>query len=152
MLLVKAVEPAPPHCLALFTYPAPFDVIAFTTIEVRQPRYLYEGRSHALWFCDAHEEGVYRWFETAFMVLPLIDERREINPFALAPTDEDAKGAFAPMLAGRQVAWEPLPFNQGDEDPFLERWMQWLAGAATSTLQHPHSMPEPSGGRYRRPT
>lgn len=49
------------------------------------------------------------------------DKMRETTPFALAPTDEDAKGTFTPVLTGHQVAWEPLPFNQGDEDQFLER-------------------------------
>lgn len=153
-LLIGRIQPAPPNCLAIFDYPAPFDVIAFTTIKVLQPlnRYQYEGRSHSLWFCDAYEEGVYRWFETAFMISPLIARMNTINPFALAPTDEDARVSFAPMLAERQIAWEPVPFDQGDEEQFLERWIHWLTGAATGSLQNPRSMPEQSGGRHRHPT
>jgi hypothetical protein len=69
-LSVDAILPAPPRCLAAFGGSPAFDVIAYTTITVQKTRdrYGYEGRSHSLWFCDAHDEGVYRWFETAFMI------------------------------------------------------------------------------------
>ena len=45
----------------------PFALIAYSAIAVRKPRdrFGYEGRSHSWWFCDAHHEGVSRWFETA---------------------------------------------------------------------------------------
>ncbi len=54
-LIVDAIDRAPADCLAAFDYSAPFDVSAFSAISVRKPRdgYGYEGRSHALWFCDA---------------------------------------------------------------------------------------------------
>lgn len=51
----------------------------------------------------------------------------------------------------RQVAWQPLPFDKGDGEQFIERWMNWFAEAAAGTLSHPSSMPEDSGGRYRYP-
>jgi serine/threonine-protein kinase len=152
-LFTDPTKSAPPQCLAAFDGPPAFDVIAHTTIAVRKPRdsYGYEGRSHSLWFCDAHDEGVYRWFETAFMVTPLIPAIRSVNPFALSPTDEEAAKAFAPIISEHQVAWEPLPFDQGDEEQFIERWIGWLAEATSGGLRSPSRMPEDSGGRHRSP-
>lgn len=152
MLAVDILRSATPNCLAAFGRRPAFDVIAYTSIAVRKPRdqYDYEGRSHSLWFCDAQIEGVYRWFETAFMVQPLIPERSTIDPFALPPTDNMAAGAFSPVISSRQLGWEPLAIDQGDEDQFTERWLIWFAEAVSGKLRHPHSMPENSGGHYRR--
>ncbi|HBY96769.1 MAG TPA: hypothetical protein DEP84_22950 [Chloroflexi bacterium] len=138
--------------MAVIGRPPAFDVIAYTAIAARKPRdqYDYEGRSHSLWFCDAHDEGVYRWFEMAFMVQPLVRERFSLDPFALPPTEEAAARAFSPAISARQVAWEPLPFDQGDEEQFIERWLGWFAEAVDGTLRHPSHMPENSGGRCRR--
>ncbi len=153
-LSVDSIQPAPPKCLAAFGGPPAFDVIAHTTIAVHKPRdqYDYEGRSHSLWFCDAYDEGVYRWFETAFMIMPLIALTSTVNPFALSPTDEEAAEAFSPTMAERQVAWEPLPFDQGDEEQFIERWLGWFAAAVSGTLRNPSHMPENSGGHHRGPS
>lgn len=99
-LSVDPTQPTPPKCLAAFSGPPAFDVIAHTAIAVRKPRdrYDYEGRSHSLWFCDAYDEGVYRWFETAFMIMPLIPLASSVNPFALSPTNEEAAEAFSPTM------------------------------------------------------
>lgn len=153
-LSIDPIKPTPPECLAAFGGPPAFDVIAHTAITVHKPRdrYQYEGRSHSLWFCDAYEKDVYRWFETAFMIMPLIPAISNINPFALSPTNEDAAEAFSPTMAERQVAWEPLPFDQGNDEQFIERWLGWFAGAVSGTLHNPPSMPENFGGRHRRPS
>jgi len=129
----------------------PFDVIAYGTIAARKTRdrFGYEGRSHSLWFCDAHDAGVYRWFEMAFMIHPLKHEMAYVNPFALAPTDKDAASVFANSITARQIAWEPIPFDQGEEEKFIERWLGWFADAVDGTLRHPSHMPEESGGRHR---
>lgn len=149
-LTVDSVRPSPAECLATFHRPPPFDVIAYATITVRQPRdrHAYEGRSHSLWFCDTHDEGVYRWFETAFMLGVWVPMRGTIDPFALPPTDEKAAGAFAQIIADRQIAWKPLPIDQGEEEQFIERWLGWFAAAVTGALRHPPQMPEHSRGRY----
>jgi serine/threonine-protein kinase len=140
-------------CLAVFDYEPAFDVVAYSEISVRKPRdrYDYEGRAHSLWFCDAHDQGVYRWYELAFMVMPSIPERFTLDPFALAPTEQHAGAAFSPVMDVRQIAWQPIPFDQGEEWKFIERWMEWFAAAADGSLSHPASMPENSGGRHRRP-
>lgn len=152
-LVVDEVRTAPADCLAAFDYDPPFDVIAYTGIAARKPRdrYDYEGRAHSLWFCDAHEEGVYRWYELAFMVSPLIAQRSTLEPFALPPTDEYAGNTLTPVTDVRQIAWQPVPFDQGDEEQFIERWLAWFAAAADGSLSHPRTMPEDSGGRFRAP-
>lgn len=152
-LVIDPVKPAPAECLAAFNYHAPFDVIAYSAIAACKPRdrYDYEGRAHSLWFCDAHEEGIYRWYELAFMVCPLVGERRAVDPFALPPTDKDAAATFTPMVHVRQLAWQPIPFDQGEEQQFIERWLGWFAAAADGTLSLPSKMPENSGGRFRPP-
>jgi serine/threonine-protein kinase len=151
-LIIDPIQAAPADCLTAFGYTPPFDVIAYTTLAARKPRdrYDYEGRSHSLWFCDAHDEGVYRWYELAFMVQPLISERSTLEPFALPPTDKNAAGAFMPIMDIRQIAWQPLPFDQGNEEQFIERWLTWFAAAVDGSLRHPSHMPEQSGGRFRQ--
>ncbi|MBI4197684.1 MAG: protein kinase, partial [Chloroflexi bacterium] len=152
-LVVDPVLSAPADCLAAFHYEPPFDVIAYTAIAARKSRdrHGYEGRAHSLWFGDAQAEGVYRWYELAFMVSPLVPARFTLDPFALAPTDEYAARALTPVIDVRQIAWQPLPFDQGDEEQFMERWVTWFAAVADGTLSHPSSMPEKSDGRFRPP-
>ena len=128
-------------------------MIAYSAIAARKPldQYDYEGRAHSLWFCDAHDEGVFRWHELAFMISPMVSQRSTVEPFALPPTDKYAGRALAPLTDVRQVAWQPLPFDQGDEEQFIERWLDWFAAAAAGSLSYPSYMPENSGGRYRFP-
>jgi len=150
-LAVDSIQAAPPDSLARHGSLPAFDVIAYSAIAARKPRdrYDYEGRSHSLWFCDAHDEGVYRWYELAFMVQPLIPQRFTLDPFALPPTNADAAGALSPAITTRQMAWGPIPIDQGDEGPFIERWIGWFASAVSGALDHPSMMPEQSGGRWR---
>ena len=132
MLGFDVISQAPPESLAAFDYSAPFDVIAYSAIVVRKPKdhYDYEGRAHSLWFCDAQDEGVYRWYELAFMVQPMIPERFTLDPFALSPTDSASAKCFTPVVTARQVAWQPIPIDQGEERQFIERWISWFAAAA----------------------
>ena len=81
-LIVDNPQQAPPDCLAAFDYEAPFDVIAYSAIAVLRPRDRsgYKGRVHSLWFCDPKEEGVFRWYDLAFMVTPSIPQRFSCDP------------------------------------------------------------------------
>lgn len=129
-----------------------FEVIAHATIEVRIPpdRYRHEGRSHSFWFCDAQEAGALRWYETAFMISPMIPKRSRVDPFALPPSEEAGK-ALSNGITEFQVAWPFSPLEAGNDDEFLERWMFWFAQAAQNQLSHPSSMPERNpGGSWRR--
>lgn len=150
-LQVDPVERAPSDSLAAYDYAPTFDVIAYSAIEARKPRdpYDYEGRSHSLWFSDAHDPEVYRWFELAFMVQPIVAQRFTLDPFSLPPTDKDAANALTQVVTVRQVAWPPIPFDQGEEEQFIDRWIGWLVDASMGTLSHPRSMPETTEGKWR---
>lgn len=125
------------------TWKPKFEVIAYASIEIRVPpdRYGHEGRGHSLWFCDAQETGVFRWYETAFMISPLIPKRARINPFPLSPGEEAGK-ALRPGIAEYDVAWPFTPIDRGNDAEFLERWMSWLAAAATGASHCPSPLPE----------
>lgn len=129
--------------------PPAFDVVAHAQISVTIPvRQSYGGRSHSLWYCDAREEGRFRWFETAFMAL--IRERGTLAPFALDP-GEDAAQALWRGLGSHQVAWPFEPVHAGGLEEFVDRWASWFADAASGRLRHPRSMPErPAENTWRR--
>ena len=93
-------------------FPASFDVVAYSTIIFRIPRDASgdEGRAHSLWYCDALEQGVFRWYETAFMISPFIAERFLMDPTALPP-GEDSFGALSNVTTTRQVAWPFSPIE-----------------------------------------
>lgn len=135
-------------------YHPPFEVVAYSCITVGFPpdQSGYEGRSHSLWYCDAQEPGVFRWYETAFMSNPLIPRRGRLDPFALEP-GEEAYGALSTVTTEYQVAWPFTPIDQGNETEFIERWIAWFADAAEGRLHHPSRMPErdPEGSWRRSP-
>lgn len=114
----------------------PFEIIAYSDITLQVPpdRYGYEGRAHSLWYSDFKDAGAFRWYETAFMISPLIPKRSRIDPFALDP-GHDAYTALSPGMAEYQRAWPFTPIDQGDEDEFLERWIGWFADAAQGLLR-----------------
>ena len=131
---------------------SPFEVVAFAdiTLKIKPDRYQYEGRSHSLWYCDAQEAGVFRWYETTFMFNGFIPKRGRLEPFALNPGD-DAYSAVTPGINEFQVAWPFTPFDQGDETDFVERWLDWFAEASQGLLGRPTRMPEQDAiGSWRR--
>ena len=131
---------------------SPIEIIAHSSIVVRFPkdRFDYEGRSHSLWYCNAQTASEYRWFETAFMISSFIPKRGVLDPFALQP-NEESHGALAPMMDEYQVAWPFTPFDQGDQEEFIERWLKWFAEAEGGSLARPPSMPERNpNGSWRR--
>ncbi len=133
-------------------YDPPFEIMAYSDIvlQILSTRDGYEGRAHSLWYCDAKETGVFRWYETAFMISPLIPKRSRIDPFALEPGQE-AYIALSPAMVEYQVAWPFTPIDQGDEEDFLERWIGWFADGAQGLLGRPRKMPErPTKGTWRR--
>ena len=130
--------------------PLPFDVIAHTQIAayMSADRRGYAGRSHSLWFCDAQEQGVFRWFETAFMTLGSEDG---YAPFAMTPDSRDAAIALSSTMHVYQAAWPFTPIDQGGEDEFIERWIGWFGDAAQGQLRYPNRLPElDPHGSWRR--
>ena len=75
------------------------------------------------------------------MISPVIPESRRFNPFALKP-GQDAYGAVSKTMARYQVAWPFTPIDQGEEQDFVERWMERFADAAQGKLYPPRHMPE----------
>lgn len=120
-----------------------FEIVAYSsiTLRIKPDRSEYEGRSHSLWFCDAQSAGVFRWYDTAFMISPLIPKRGRLDPFALAP-GRDAYIALAPIMAEYQVAWPFTAIDQGNESEFVDLWIGRFADAATGMLRQPDRMPE----------
>lgn len=123
--------------------PLPFEVIAHARLGVTMPpnRFEYEGRGHSLWYCDARDEGVYDWFEVAFMVSPLRPFRALVNPFPIDP-GADAAQAIGNGITEWQLAWPFTLVVVGDLDEFLRRWADYFADAASGALAHPGRMPE----------
>ena len=129
----------------------PFDLIAYTAISIQIPAdsHGYTGRSHSLWFCNAVEPDVFRWYETAFMRI-FGEYQRDVVPFSMSPGGRDVALALT-VLHTHQVAWPFTPIDQGDEEEFIERWVEWFANAVQGELRYPSSMPERNPqGSWRR--
>lgn len=120
-----------------------FDVVVAGSVNVRIPadRLQYEGRSHSLWYCDAKQAAQFQWYETAFMISSLVNQRGLQDPFALNPGEAAAK-ALSNVMAEYQVAWPFTEIPLDDIDEFLDRWADWFAKAAQGELGHPSRMPE----------
>lgn len=102
-----------------------FEVVAQCAVGVRIPRdrYGYEGRSHSLWYCDAQAPNAFRWFETAFMISPLLPRRGLRDPFALIP-GEEAGEALSPGIGsfqGRMAVHAGRPGGRGGLSRTLDR-------------------------------
>ncbi len=121
----------------------PFDVTAVADFALRIPRnrYNYEGRSHALWYCDALEEDRFGWYELAFMHSPFMARTSAVAPFALEPGPESA-GALAPGMDVLQLAWPFTRLTGEDLDGVISRWAGWLADASAPGFSRPGVMPE----------
>lgn len=136
-----------------FTHPSfepGFNVIGYGRITVLTGNDRYRGRSHSLWFCDAQQSGLYRWFENAWMYNPLFGRSYLLQPIGLPPNQETFL-ALSPITGTtHQLAWPFTAVDQGDEADFIERWLGWFAEAALGQLSRPSRMPEldPSGS-YR---
>lgn len=126
---------------------SPLDAILHTRITVAQNAAGYRGRSHSLWYCDAHELGVYRWYEMAFMPAIMLSTN-EMMPYNLDPSRDSAL-AFGFGGGDHKLARQPTSVDQGEEAAFVERWMGLLAAASERALTFPHALPEASGGHVR---
>lgn len=121
----------------------PFSVIAIANIAVNlggRTHRGWAGRSHSLWFCDAHEQGQFAWHETAFMNSPFIASHPAVEPFSCSPTD--GKVAFENVIGTMQLAWPVEELDRADPAEFLDRWIGWLADGAEQRLARPSTMPE----------
>ena len=128
----------------------PFEVIAYTTVSVVKPtdQRGYTGRSHSLWYCDAKASGVFRWYETAFWRL---NGNEPEVPFAMSPEGRHVEGALSSTMHTYAAAWPFTPIDQGEEENFVEQWIQWFGQAANGQLRYPRQIPEKEAtGSWRR--
>ena len=73
------------------------------------------------------------------------------QPFAAPPDDEDIILAINPGVHTVQVARRFTPIDQGEEERFVERWLEWFAAAAQGQLYSPRQLPEEDAqGSWRR--
>jgi eukaryotic-like serine/threonine-protein kinase len=124
--------------------PYAFEVILAgeLTLSVPPDAYGYHGRSHSLWYGDIQTADDFGWYETAFMISPLMRASSEYDPFSLAPDSDQVRQALLPGMATVQAAWPFTRLVPGALDEFIERWAGWFADAADGRLNHPSSMPE----------
>ncbi len=112
-------------------WPPAFDVVALSALGIVIPedQYGYQGRLHSLWYCDAQEKGVYRWHEMGFMFNPIARQQYAVFPAAFDP-DEKAGQAFANSITQYSLARPVMPIDQGEEEAFVNRWLEWFGQAA----------------------
>ena len=147
-----SIEPSQPVELHPDGWSMLFDVVAYSSIVLRTPpQSTYAGRSHSLWYCDAQEPGIFRWFQTSFfMSNPVTEHHSALVPFALEPK-RDACLALSNVKHTYQPAWPFVAVDQESEDEFIEQWIQWFAAAAQGQLRHPDRLPEQNpNGSWRR--
>ena len=63
-------------------------------------------------------------------------------PFALIPTDMNARLAISAVTHTHQVGRPFTAIDQGGESEFIERWMGWFSDAILGQLGRPSYMPE----------
>lgn len=136
-LTVASVQSQPEGVLLTNHFRGGFDVIASSSIRVQKPRdrYDHDGGEHSLWYCDAEQEGSYRWYELGFSFSGFVARRSVTNPFSLPPGERDAQLALSMTMHTIDLFWPPLAFDQGDEEQFIERWAEWFAAASTGNLE-----------------
>ena len=131
--------------LEAMKWSGPFDVIATAALTVHRPeptRGGWLGRSHSLWYCDAHTAGKFSWYELAFMASAVTARQPSVVPYPLTP--EGAGIAFSNVIGTEQLAWPVSIIDRDDPGEFVDRWVGWFAAAAEGTLEMPSTMPERS--------
>jgi hypothetical protein len=117
-----------------------WDVVAGASITVTQnaPQ-LYEW-SASLWYTNMGHDNEFRWWEVLYMTHPLLQRRRDYEPFALIdPAKADM--AAAPGMNEYMLAAEPRPIDDEDIDDFYRRWEDLLAKAYRGELAIPRYLP-----------
>jgi serine/threonine-protein kinase len=127
---------------------AGFEVIAWGKVIVLTGKKPYAGRAHSLWFCDAQEPGIFRWYENAW-INAYQPQAYALQPMALPPS-EDTLVALSQLTGGTHLlVWPFTPVDQGDEADFIERWLAWFGEAALGQLQCPRVPERDPRGSYR---
>ena len=119
----------------------PFDVAAYSELSlIAHGTHGYRGRAHSLWYCDLKEEGLFSWYELAFMNSPFTGQGTAVVPFSQFPVQGAI--AFIGAVGAMQLAWTPTRLVPGELDDFIARWGDWLAAAYVGDLARPTQLPE----------
>ncbi|MFE3758815.1 serine/threonine-protein kinase [Nocardia tengchongensis] len=127
---------------------APFDVVANAQISLRLPPHpdqVLRGPgefSHSLWYCNPAPgaKGSFGWYETAFATWEsqLVYTDGRVKPRTSMPR---AEGPTTPVIdalnghgTGTVCVWPFELVAAGDLHGFIDRWLQWHAGATACVL------------------
>jgi eukaryotic-like serine/threonine-protein kinase len=128
----------------------PFDVIAWAYIAVadttNQRRPI--GKAHSLWYCNASEQEIYSWHETAFADESIDISRRKqriylfgewsnsgiYTPHAISPWSGDDRFASNLVESENKLAWPFTSLNADTLDNFIDRWAGWFAACSQGLL------------------
>lgn len=123
-----------------------FEVISCASISLSQPRDYrgYEGRSHSLWYGDIQAQGLFQWYETAFIgSIMTRGSQPSSHPYALAAGPASVESIRGGGMTGHnQIAWPFTEVDIFDLDEFVQRWAGWLAEAYEGKLRSPSRLPE----------
>lgn len=146
-LRMDTVKTYPPGILQGRGHRPRFDVVIATSIGVQKPADLhgYEGRAHSLWYCDAQQEGVYRWYELGFGISALTGRRATLIPLDLDPDNDDAVLALSNTAHTFELTRKPGPIDQGEAEEFIDRWAGYFADAYVGNLSAPNAPENPTG-------
>lgn len=111
-----------------------WDIICGGTMVVESQRYI---RSASLWYGRTKNDDL-RWREVSYWSL-----KGGHNEPCYLPPGEDADYAAAPIMHNWNLAHPPRPIDGDDVDAFCDRWMSFLAQAASGRLARPSNLPEP---------
>ena len=118
-------------------YKQDFRVVAASSITLRTLRDSdgKEGMEHSLWYCHQAEKDTVRWYELGFKMCPPYRAPGIFDPFQL-PLEKttDVEHALDPgVVHPVTAAIHPTTIDQGDEDEFVQRWMNHIARAVTTS-------------------
>ncbi len=127
-----------------------FDVVCSSEIYLILPdrQAPASGMGHSLWYCDAEQQGSYRWYEIGFQLSPLSGRATYVHPLPLNP-GEDAFFALSKTMHSYDCFWNPLPVDMGNEEQFFERWISWLAAYARGEQPNVEHHKDRHIGRFR---
>lgn len=146
-----SIKQYPPGVFQGRGQPVRFDVVAATSLGVMIPvtQSSYQGRAHSLWYCDAQQEGVYRWYELGFGISALTGRQANLIPLDLDPENTDAVLAMSNTSHTFEIARNPGPIDQSDATEFVDRWVGYFADGILGNLAAPSQLPENPTGFHR---
>ncbi|MBN2411247.1 serine/threonine protein kinase [candidate division KSB1 bacterium] len=116
-----------------------WDVIVGATILVSQeiPKNKWGA---SLWYMRRHPNNDYRWYEVSYMANPFLKNHPKYEPFEIN-NFSDADEAAAPGIGRYQIAHNPEPIDDENEEKFIENWLKRFVQAFKSQLQRPSRLP-----------